>query len=72
MRLKLTSVGNDKYGHPIFEVRGERYFYVDEGKRNGNGADHVWSSARGSQLIFRGPDYELLEWCPPIAARGNL
>jgi hypothetical protein len=67
MRLVFTNLGNDLQGNPIFEINGERYYYVDTGDSGlGHGADHAWSSSRGSQLIFRGPDYSDVDWLPPL------
>ena len=48
----------DANDNPIIVIKGERFYYVDEGKAGkGTKADHVWSSEKGAQLIFRGPDY---------------
>jgi len=56
----------DENGNQVIEIHGERFYYVDEGKRGrGLGADHVWSSASGAQLVFRGPDYRTTEYRPP-------
>lgn len=57
----------DRNGNQVMEIRGERFYYVDEGKRGkGSHADHVWASASGAQLIFRGPDYRTTEYRPPL------
>ena len=57
----------DANGNPIFEIDGERFYYVDEGKGGkGTGADHVWASARGAQMIWRGPRYEVVDLVPPL------
>jgi hypothetical protein len=57
----------DGNGNQVIEIHGERFYYVDEGKRGrGLGADHVWSSASGAQLVFCGPDYRMAEYHPPL------
>jgi len=57
----------DRNGNQVIEIHGERLYYVDEGKRGrGLRADHVWASASGAQLVFRGPDYRTTEYRPPL------
>ena len=49
----------DAYGNGIMVSAGERFYYASEGKaRKGSCPDRVYVSERGSQLIFRGPDYK--------------
>jgi hypothetical protein len=48
--LTFTALAEqDANGNQILVVRGERFFYVDEGKAGkGTGADHVWASEKGA------------------------
>jgi hypothetical protein len=54
--LTMTNLGNDTAGKPIFEIGGDKYFY--QGKHEG---DHVWLAESGRKLVFKGPDYSMIE-----------
>jgi hypothetical protein len=54
----------DANGNAIIVIRNIRFYYVDVGKRKGEGADHLWVSERGARLLFQGPDYKYAYFAP--------